>query len=168
MNDSSVWQATPASAGSPGAAATVGEFTIVSLNVSLKKGTRKQAVHSVTLVPDHGIAGDAHAGTWHRQVSFLADEAVQTMRRVLPGLAPGDFAENVTTRGVDWAALPVGTRIFLGSAELELTQVGKECHGDGCAIRQAVGDCVMPRKGIFARVITGGEVQIESRGHYRF
>lgn len=147
---------------------TEGEFTIVSLNVSIKKGTRKQPVSSIQLLPRHGIDGDAHAGDWHRQVSFLADEDVAIMREKLPSIAPGDFAENVTTRGIDWATLPVGTRIWLGSAELELTQVGKECHGHGCAIRQAVGDCVMPRKGIFAKVILGGEVNRESSGHYRF
>ncbi len=149
-------------------AVCIGEFSIVSLNTSIRKGTKKAAVKQIVLRPDHGIEGDAHAGSWHRQVSFLAMEAIETMLQTLPELQPGDFAENITTRGVDWHTLPVGTRITIGKAELEITQIGKECHGNGCAIRQAVGDCVMPRMGVFARVLKKGEISSGHRGDYRY
>lgn len=147
---------------------TEGNFSIVSLNVSERVGERKTPAAAITLRPAHGIEGDAHARDWHRQVSLLADEDVDAMRQVLPTIVPGDFAENVTTRGVDLASLPVGAVITMGEAVLEVTQIGKECHGDGCATRKAVGDCVMPRRGIFAKVIKGGEVTVESRCSYRF
>ncbi len=143
-----------------------GSFSIISLNVSDEVGQRKHSVAEAELKPDHGIVGDAHAGDWHRQVSLLADEDIETMRGRGVTLDPGIFAENITTRGVDLAALPVGARLTIGSAELEVTQIGKECH-HGCAIYQQVGDCVMPRKGIFAKVVKGGRVSDESRGHYR-
>ncbi len=138
-------------------------FRILSLNVSERVGEQKKPVPDgrVTLKENHGIVGDAHAGDWHRQVSFLADEDVDTMRGRGIRIGFGDFAENVTTRGVDLAGLPVGTRLRLGEAELEVTQIGKECHAH-CAIYQAVGDCVMPRRGIFARVLKGGEVSLDS------
>jgi MOSC domain-containing protein YiiM len=141
------------------------EFSILSVNVSTRTGEQKQPVDRAVLRAGHGIEGDAHAGDWHRQVSLLADEDIDTMRGRGIDLAFGDFAENITTRGVDLAALPVGTRLVLGPAVLEVTQIGKECH-QGCAIFQAVGDCVMPRRGIFARVVTGGEISSESRCHY--
>jgi len=138
-------------------------FRILSLNVSERVGEQKRPAPGgrVTLKENHGIVGDAHAGDWHRQVSFLADEDVDTMRGKGIRIGFGDFAENVTTRGVDWSSLPVGTRLTLGEAELEVTQIGKECHAH-CAIYQAVGDCVMPRRGIFARVLKGGEVSLDS------
>ena len=138
-------------------------FRILSLNVSERVGEQKRPAPGgrVTLKENHGIVGDAHAGDWHRQVSFLADEDVDTMRGKGIRIGFGDFAENVTTRGVDWSSLPVGTRLRLGEAELEVTQIGKECHAH-CAIYQAVGDCVMPRRGIFARVLKGGEVSLDS------
>jgi len=138
-------------------------FRILSLNVSERVGEQKRPAPGgrVTLKENHGIVGDAHAGDWHRQVSFLADEDVDTMRGKGIRIGFGDFAENVTTRGVDWSSLPVGTRLTLGEAELEVTQIGKECHAR-CAIYQAVGDCVMPRRGIFARVLKGGEVSLDS------
>ncbi|MCK5250425.1 MAG: MOSC domain-containing protein [Spirochaetaceae bacterium] len=141
------------------------DFSLVSLNISLKKGEQKIPVDQAELKPDHGIVGDAHAGDWHRQISLLADEDVETMRGNGIELNPGDFAENITTRGVDLSMLPVGTRLFLGETEIEVTQIGKECH-HGCAIYQAIGDCVMPRKGIFAKVIRGGRITSESRCHY--
>ena len=144
-----------------------GAFSIVSINLSAGKGTRKDPAASVELRPGHGLVGDAHAGDWHRQVSLLADEDVESMRGKGVELDPGIFAENITTRGVDLSSLPVGTRLTIGEAELEVTQIGKECH-HGCAIYQAVGDCVMPRKGIFARVIKGGWISRESSCHYRF
>lgn len=143
-----------------------GDFSIVSINLSTATGTRKDSVAEAELRADHGLVGDAHARSWHRQVSLLADEDVESMRGRGVDLDPGIFAENITTRGVDLSALPVGTRLYLGDAELELTQIGKECH-QGCAIFQAVGDCVMPRKGVFAKVLRGGRISRESRCHYR-
>jgi len=140
-------------------------FSVVSVNVSTAKGERKRPVPAVTLVAGHGIEGDAHAGPWHRQVSLLAIEDIEYMRDRGADVNPGDFAENITTRGIELAALPVGTRLRIGDSELEVTQIGKECH-KGCAIRQQVGDCIMPRRGIFAKVITGGEVGRESTGCY--
>lgn len=135
-----------------------GSFELISINVSQKKGTLKKPVPSVTLVAEHGIQGDAHAGPWHRQVSLLAEEDIDTMRGKGLELHFGDFAENMTTRGVDLAALPVGTALSMGAARLEVTQIGKECHGPSCEVARIIGDCVMPRKGIFARVLVGGEV----------
>ena len=132
-------------------------FRIVSINISERRGEQKTPVPEAELRVGHGIVGDAHAGDWHRQVSLLADEDVQTMRGHGVELGCGDFAENVTTRGVDLAALPVGTRLHLGEAVVEVTQIGKECHHD-CAVYRAVGDCVMPRRGIFARVLKAGRI----------
>ena len=144
-----------------------GEFSILSVNVSECTGVQKTPVARALLKEGHGIQGDAHAGDWHRQVSLLADEDIQTMRGRGVELGFGDFAENITTRGVDLGSLPIGARLELGSALLEITQIGKECH-HGCAIFQAVGDCVMPRRGVFARVLRGGEIDNESRCHYDF
>jgi MOSC domain-containing protein YiiM len=141
------------------------EFSILSINISDRTGVQKKPVARAVLREGHGIEGDAHAGGWHRQVSLLADEDIQTMRGRGIELGYGDFAENVTTRGVDLGALPVGARLSLGTALLEITQIGKECH-HGCAIFHAVGDCVMPRKGVFARVLRGGKIDHESRCHY--
>ncbi len=142
-----------------------GEFTILSINVSKKTGTKKTPVPAAVLREGHGIVGDAHAGDWHRQVSLLAEEDIRGMRGRGIEIGYGDFAENLTTRGIDLGSLPVGARLTVGPALLEVTQIGKECH-HGCAIREAVGDCVMPRKGIFARVIRGGEISRESRCHH--
>jgi MOSC domain-containing protein YiiM len=141
------------------------EFAILSINVSDQKGTQKKPVERAVLREGHGIEGDAHAGDWHRQVSLLADEDVQTMRDMGVELSFGDFAENITTRGIDLAVLPVGALLSVGPALLEITQIGKECHSR-CAIYEAVGDCVMPRKGVFARVLKGGRIDRESRCHY--
>jgi len=140
-------------------------FTLCSLNISVKKGEKKSPVAALELVVDHGITGDAHAGNWHRQISLLADEDIETMRGHGIEISYGDFAENITTRGVSLSVLPVGTRLVLGEAVVEVTQIGKECH-QGCAIREAVGDCVMPRKGIFAKVITPGRITCESPCYY--
>ena len=142
------------------------EFTIISLNISTEKGTVKLPVDQLELKPDHGIVGDAHAGDWHRQISLLADEDIDTMRGKGVELNFGDFAENITTRGIELHSLPVGTRLFLGETETEVTQIGKECH-NGCAIKAIVGDCIMPRRGIFVKVIKGGTVTRESRCYYR-
>ncbi len=115
---------------------------------------------------DHGIEGDAHAGPWHRQVSLLAGEAVDIMKAKGLDLAAGAFGENIVTRGVDWSRARVGERITIGDVELEITQIGKECHSR-CAIYYAAGDCIMPRQGIFAKVLTGGTIHAESCGNYR-
>ncbi len=152
--------------GTEGAMPPEGSFSIVSINISKGTGVRKDPVGHVELRMDHGIVGDAHAKNWHRQISLLADEDVESMRSKGVELDPGIFAENITTRGVDLSRLPVGTRLFMDDAELEVTQIGKECH-HGCAIYQAVGDCVMPRKGIFAKVVKEGSISGESSCHYR-
>ncbi len=140
-------------------------FSILSINISERKGEQKQPVEEAVLRPDHGIQGDAHAGAWHRQVSLLADEDIQTMRGKGVEINFGDFAENITTRGIELASLPIGTRLHMGEAILEVTQIGKECH-QGCAIFAAVGDCVMPRRGIFAKVIKGGRIRCDSECYY--
>jgi MOSC domain-containing protein YiiM len=131
---------------------------VVSVNVAAAKGMRKEPRAEIVLVEDHGVAGDGHAGPWHRQVSLLAQESIDTMRAKGLDVGPGDFAENVTTAGISVAALPIGTRLRLGRSLVEVTQIGKVCH-DRCAIYRAAGDCVMPREGIFARVLQGGTVR---------
>jgi len=141
------------------------DFSILSINVSQRTGEQKKPVTRALLREGHGIVGDAHAGDWHRQVSLLAEEDIETLRGKGIEIGFGDFAENITTRGIDLGALPVGSRLRIGPALLEVTQIGKECH-TGCAIRRVTGDCVMPRKGVFARVIVGGEIDHESRCHY--
>jgi MOSC domain-containing protein YiiM len=126
---------------------------------SSEKGTIKVAAEGITLREDWGIEGDAHAGRWHRQVSLLSGESIDSVRDKLPDLASGMFAENIVTRGFDLALLVAGDRIGIGPhAILEVTQVGKECHNDGCSIRQATGDCIMPREGVFCKVLQGGDV----------
>ena len=131
---------------------------IVSLAVSKKKGTRKRRVDSVTLVEDHGLSGDAHSGQWHRQVSFLASESISRMQDRGLDVGFGDFAENIATEGIDWLKVPVGTQLRLGkTAVVEVTQIGKECHNK-CAIYYLAGDCIMPVEGVFARVLTGGDI----------
>jgi MOSC domain-containing protein YiiM len=130
---------------------------VLTVNISESKGERKKPVDEVILRPEHGIEGDAHAGAWHRQVSLLAQESIDKMVAKGLSVGPGDFAENVTTTGIDVAALPIGTRLELGEALVEVTQIGKECH-TRCAIYYQAGDCVMPREGIFVRVLNGGRV----------
>lgn len=132
--------------------------TVVATCISEKKGTRKHPVDSIELVVGKGIAGDAHAGTWHRQVSLLANESVDLMRAKGIDLAPGDFAENVLTRGIDVKSLPVGTTVAVGPARMVVTQIGKTCHND-CEIRRLTGMCVMPTDGIFCVVTRGGIVR---------
>ncbi len=132
---------------------------VTAVNISERKGTRKHQVPYIDLRLHHGIVGDAHAGDWHRQVSLLADESVDTMRAACPiPLDVGVFAENINTRGIELKTLPVGTRLRIGEAELEVTQIGKQCHND-CEIRRTAGTCVMPTEGIFAIVIKEGRVQ---------
>ncbi len=133
---------------------------IIAVCTSEKKGTKKNPIEKVIIEEDYGVAGDAHADCQtHRQVSLLAMESIDKMKRLGFELKPGDFAENITTEGIDLASLPVGTRILAGDEViLEMSQIGKECHA-ACAIRQQVGDCIMPREGIFAKVIHGGTLR---------
>jgi MOSC domain-containing protein YiiM len=131
---------------------------IVSVNVAEEKGVRKQPVESITLVVDHGVDGDAHAGPWHRQVSLLANESIEKMLAACPTVNPGAFGENVTTEGLVLYELPVGTRFYAGETLLEVTQIGKECH-TRCAIFYQAGDCVMPKEGVFATVLSGGVIK---------
>ncbi len=129
--------------------------TVISLNISTQKGVNKEPVEQVELQVDHGIVGDAHAGNWHRQVSLLAEESIDFMRAKGLELDPGAFAENITTLGLELASLPIGTKLGNGTVVLEVTQIGKKCH-QGCAIFKQVGDCIMPREGIFTKVIVPG------------
>lgn len=132
---------------------------IISIAVSKKKGTRKKIVDEALLIQDHGIEGDAHAGPWHRQVSLLAAESIEEVRNQGLDVTFGDFAENIATSGIEWQKIPVGTQIQLGdSALVEVTQIGKECH-TRCAIYYLAGDCIMPKEGIFARVLKGGKIR---------
>ena len=135
------------------------QATVVSVNISQRKGEQKHPVPEIQLKLRHGIVGDAHAGDWHRQISLLAEESVDTMRLLSPvPLDAGVFAENINTAGIDLKRLPVGTRLRIGESEVEVTQIGKECHND-CAIKRAVGKCVMPTEGIFAVVVREGTVR---------
>jgi len=131
---------------------------VVAVSVSDKKGVVKHNVPEAHLLVEHGLAGDAHAEGGKRQVSLLALESIEKMRAAGADVNPGDFAENITTQGIAVDALPIGTHLKIGEeAELVVTQIGQACH-KGCAIRDLVGDCIMPREGIFARVIKGGMV----------
>ena len=133
--------------------------TIVAVCTSQKKGIRKNNVGEAELKVDWGIIGYAHADDWHRQVSLLALESIEKMQALGLNVGPGSFAENLTTQGMDLLALPLGSQVRVGNeAVLEITQHGKICH-DRCAIYYQVGDCVMPREGIFAKVIQGGQVK---------
>ena len=135
-----------------------GQGSVVATCVSTKKGTRKKPVEALRLRVGLGIEGDAHAGRWHRQVSLLPDEAVDTMRERGLELNAGDFAENILVRDMDLKGLPVGTTLDAGSARLVVTQIGKTCHND-CEIRRITGMCVMPTEGIFCVVVRDGEVR---------
>lgn len=132
---------------------------VIAVCISEIRGIPKHPVEALHLIPGHGIEGDAHAGNWHRQVSLLAKESVATMQSKIDViLEPGVFAENVLTEGIELKTLPIGTQLKLGTALGEVTQIGKECHAH-CAIRQQVGDCVMPREGIFIKVLEEGTVR---------
>lgn len=134
---------------------------IVSINVSDRKGVKKTPVGEASVRENFGIEGDAHASEkWHRQVSLLAVESIGKMRAMGLDVGPGDFAENLTTEGIDLVGLPVGTRMNIGgSVEAEVSQIGKLCHSR-CAIFEAAGDCVMPREGIFVKVLKGGSIKV--------
>ena len=134
--------------------------TITSINISPNKGTFKQPIERAELRVDHGIVGDAHAGNWHRQISLLAQESIDRMTALgVSDLVPGKFAENITTEGIELFTLPVGTVLSLGKCRVEVTQIGKECH-QHCEIYKKVGQCIMPREGIFVRVLTPGEIAV--------
>ncbi|MDR3305652.1 MAG: MOSC domain-containing protein [Clostridiales Family XIII bacterium] len=126
--------------------------------ISEKKGVRKHVVDAIEIRKGKGVVGDAHGDDPKRRISLLGDESVSKLRGVLPELAPGDFAENILTEGLTLYELPIGTRLRIGETELEVTQIGKECH-QGCEIRKLTGDCVMPREGIFAEVIAEGAIR---------
>lgn len=132
---------------------------VVAVCISEKKGVQKHEVDQVTLKIDHGIVGDAHAGNWHRQVSLLGVESVAKVQKKIDfPLKHGDFAENILTEGITLYTLPIGTKLQIGQAIGEVTQIGKECHND-CAIKEAAGDCVMPREGIFIKVLQEGTIK---------
>ena len=131
---------------------------VVSVTISEKKGTIKHEVESIKLIVGHGIEGDAHAGNWHRQISLLAEESIDTMRGHGIELANGVFAENINTVGIDLKTLPIGTVLNVGECILKVTQIGKECHND-CEVKKITGKCVMPTEGIFAVVERGGTVR---------
>lgn len=133
---------------------------VISVNISEKKGTVKSPVPQIELKKKHGIVGDAHAGNWHRQVSLLAVESLEKMKEKIPSLKPGDFAENIMTEGISLHTLPIGTILTIGECELEVTQIGKECH-KGCEIRNITGECIMPTEGIFAIVKKEGFIYPE-------
>ena len=138
--------------------------SVVAVCKSKKKGTKKESVAEGIFKEDYGLIGDAHANCLpNRQVSLLALESIDKMQSLGLNLRPGDFAENITTEGVDLPHLPIGTKIFVGDeVVLEVTQIGKECH-TGCAIRRQIGQCIMPKEGVFARVVQGGLVKPEDR-----
>ena len=145
-----------------GPAPQVGDVgTVVSVNVSERKGTRKAPVASgeIELVADFGVAADAHAGDWHRQVSFLAEESIDVAREHGLDVGYGDFAENITTRGINVKGMPLGTRLQVGTAVVEVSQIGKICH-TRCAIYYLAGDCIFPREGIFGWVVEPGVVRV--------
>ncbi|MDI6869081.1 MAG: MOSC domain-containing protein [Coprothermobacterota bacterium] len=132
---------------------------VVAVNISERTGVRKTNIGKAKALKNFGLEGDAHAGNWHRQVSLLAQESIDKMRSFGLTLSPGDFAENITTFGIDLLSLDIGAKIKVGNALLEVTQKGKSCHV-GCEIRKLVGDCIMPREGIFARVLEEGEIEV--------
>ena len=130
---------------------------VIAVCISERKGIRKHEIPSIRVQCGHGIVGDAHAGNWHRQISLLAEESVDKMRALGLTLQPGDFAENILTRGLELKSLPIGTRLRVGETLLEVTQIGKKCHND-CEIKKLTGSCVMPTEGIFAIVLQEGEI----------
>ncbi|MBR9978854.1 MAG: MOSC domain-containing protein [Bacteroidetes bacterium] len=135
------------------------DASVVALSLSSERGIPKENVDRVTLVENWGISGDAHAGDWHRQVSLLAMESIESMYAKGVKVRPGAFAENITTQFITLPTLAIGSRLRIGPTLLEVTQIGKECHAR-CAIYYAAGDCVMPREGIFARVLEGGAISV--------
>ena len=133
--------------------------TIKAVCISETKGTVKTPVPEIYVRENHGVVGDAHAGEGHKQVSLLAAESVDKLRDRMPDIDAGAFAENILTSGICLFELPIGTKLHIGEALLEVTQIGKECHNDGCAIKRQTGDCVMPREGIFASILKEGIIK---------
>ena len=132
---------------------------IKAISISKNRGTQKYNVPAAELKAGFGIEGDAHAGNWHRQISLLAEKSIAKMRAKGASVSEGDFAENITTEGIDLLSLTIGSKLRLGAmAEVEITQFGKQCHS-GCAIFQQIGDCIMPREGVFAKVTKPGRIQ---------
>ena len=134
------------------------EGKIVAISISENKGEKKTNVPMAELRENYGIIGDAHAGNWHRQISLLGVESIEKIKKKGLNVSFGDFAENITTEGDDIARFCIGSRLEIGESIIEITQIGKKCH-DKCHIYEAVGDCVMPREGIFARVLKGGIIK---------
>ncbi|KUG02486.1 molybdenum cofactor biosynthesis protein moab [hydrocarbon metagenome] len=132
---------------------------VLAVNVSEKRGEKKKTVEEINLRAGHGIEEDAHAGEWHRQVSLLSLSSFEKMRKLGADVIYGDFAENISVAGIDVFKLPLGTKMRVGEALLEVTQIGKTCHDMGCAIKKQVGTCVMPHEGIFTRVLESGRVK---------
>ena len=133
---------------------------IRAISVSKERGTQKTNVPRADLRTDFGIVGDAHSGNWHRQVSLLELESINDVIEKGAKVAPGDFAENITTEGIDLGALKIGSKLKLGAdIELEITQLGKKCHSR-CEIFEQIGDCIMPREGVFARVVKSGSINV--------
>jgi MOSC domain-containing protein YiiM len=132
--------------------------TIKAVCISEQQGVRKHPVDEITVKKEGGIVGDAHGEDLKRQISLLGDESVEKLRWAMPELAAGDFAENILVEGITLYELPIGTELKIGETLLKVTQIGKECH-QGCEIRRITGDCVMPREGIFARVLTEGVIR---------
>lgn len=131
---------------------------VIAVCISKNKGERKTPVPEVVLRENHGIEGDAHAADWHRQVSLLAKESIEKMQKLGLDVDAGDFAENITTEGIELVSLPIGTKLKIADTVLEVTQIGKECH-NRCAIYYQAGDCVMPKEGIFVKVLKGGVIK---------
>ena len=130
---------------------------VIAVCISEKRGTKKKQIAFLDVKCGHGVVGDAHAGNWHRQVSLLAQESVDKMTHMGLQLMPGDFAENILTKGIELSKLPVGTIIDIGCSTLRVTQIGKKCHNE-CEIKKLVGHCVMPTEGIFAEVLKDGRI----------
>ena len=131
---------------------------VMAICISEKKGTQKRNVHEALFIEDFGLENDAHAGKWHRQVSLLSYEKIQDFKKKGAPVEDGAFGENLIVSGIDFKNLPVGTRFQSGDVVLEMTQIGKECHS-GCEIYKIMGDCIMPREGVFAKVLCGGRIQ---------
>lgn len=133
---------------------------VIAISISETKGVPKENIPEGNFIEDFGLEGDAHAGKWHRQVSLLGVESINKMKDIgVKGLCSGKFAENITTEGINLYELPVGTKLQIGETIQEVTQIGKECH-TGCAIFQQIGQCIMPKEGIFTKVIKGGKIKV--------
>lgn len=132
---------------------------VIAVCTSPAKGTQKKNIGRAVFIEDYGIEGDAHAGKWHRQVSLLSHDKIEAFRKRGAEVSDGAFGENLVVEGIDFKTLPIGTRFQCNEVVLELTQIGKECH-HGCEIFQKMGDCIMPREGVFTKVIKGGVIQV--------